>query len=132
MIILTIRTDKPEAEIGLYQDGEQLVYETWTAHRELSATIHKRITSLLSDKHIKPDNIDGIVIYTGPGSFTGLRIGISLANALVYSLNIPIAGARGHNWITEGIRQLLSASQSLRPTVIPEYGMPAHTTMPKK
>lgn len=36
MIILSIRTDKPEAEVGLYKDSVQLAYETWTAHRALA------------------------------------------------------------------------------------------------
>jgi hypothetical protein len=46
MIILTIRTDKPEAEIGLYDDEKQIIYETWQAHRQLAETIHLKIKEL--------------------------------------------------------------------------------------
>lgn len=132
MIILTIRTDKPEAEVGLYRDNVQLGYETWTAHRELSATIHKRIADILSSNSLTLEGIEGIVVYTGPGSFTGLRIGISLANALAYSLNIPIIGISNEGWIVKGVGVLLSAPQNLKPNTVPEYGGPAHTTLQKK
>ncbi len=47
MIILTIRTDKPEAEIGLYDGEQQLAYEMWSAHRQLAETIHTKIKELL-------------------------------------------------------------------------------------
>ena len=47
MMILTIRTDNPQAEIGLYADGKKVSYQTWQAHRELSSTIHAKIRKLL-------------------------------------------------------------------------------------
>jgi hypothetical protein len=43
MIILTIRTDKPESEIGLFNNKDKLAYEVWQAHRELAETVHKKI-----------------------------------------------------------------------------------------
>ena len=61
MIILTIRTDKPEAEIGLYDGSTQLAYETWQAHKQLSETIHAKILSLLKSKKLNWQDIDGIV-----------------------------------------------------------------------
>ena len=49
-MILSIRTDKPEAEIGLFSaDGQKLVYKTWQAHRELSSTILVVIKELLDN-----------------------------------------------------------------------------------
>jgi tRNA threonylcarbamoyladenosine biosynthesis protein TsaB len=124
-MILTLRTDKPESEIGLYDSQERVAYETWAAHRQLAETIHKKLEGILDGK--KPD---GIVIYEGPGSFTGLRIGMSVANALAYSLDIPITAASGENWIEAGISELES-NPSKRP-VVPEYGLPATVTRPKK
>jgi hypothetical protein len=46
MITLTVRTDKPEAEVGLYKDNEQLAYISWQAHRELAETLHGKIRDL--------------------------------------------------------------------------------------
>lgn len=39
-------------------------------------------------------DLDGIEVETGPGSFTGLRVGVSVANALGYSLGIPVNGKK--------------------------------------
>ena len=132
MIILTIRTDRPEAEVGLYSDHEQLAYDKWAAHRELSATIHKRIGNILKNMQLNLRDLDGVVVYAGPGSFTGLRIGVSLANALAYSLQISAVGVQGEDWTSQGIHQILSAPKDAAQSVTPEYGVPVHTTLPKK
>lgn len=130
-MILTIRTDKPEAEIGLFDaDGKQLVYETWEAHRKLGETIHLKLQDLLNSNNSEQADIKGIIIYEGPGSFTGLRIGISVANALAYSLGVPIVGATGEQWIQAGLVQIKDTKRSQY--VTPQYGADAHITQPKK
>lgn len=128
MIILSIRTDKPEAEIGLFNNGQQLVYETWQAHRQLAETLHQKITGLLNGQGKQLADVQAIVCYKGPGSFTGLRIGLSVANALAYSLGIPIVGIEGENeWLEKGIARLLSGDMGDN-AVMPEYGAPVHIT----
>lgn len=131
MIILTLRTDKPVSEIGLYDDSVQLGYISWEAHRQLAETLHLKITELVESKNISANQIDAIVCYKGPGSFTGLRIGISVANALAYSLQIPIVGIEGEDkWLEKGIDLLANSGNDK--TVIPFYGAPVHITQPKK
>lgn len=129
MLILTLRTDKPEAEIGLYEDTQQLAYETWHAHRQLAETLHARIEALLKAKGKLLEDIDGIVAYQGPGSFTGLRIGLSVANALSYSLGAPVV-AYGGNWIEEGIGVLRSGKNGQ--IALPDYGGDVHITPSRK
>lgn len=129
MLILTIRTDKPEAEVGVYDDQQQLIYEVWEAHRRLAETLHQRIDELLSSQGIALHQLKGIVVYRGPGSFTGLRIGLSVANALAYSLRIPIVAETG-TWIETGIAKLQSGATDN--IALPEYGSPAHITTQKK
>jgi tRNA threonylcarbamoyladenosine biosynthesis protein TsaB len=129
MIILTLRTDKPEAEIGLYNDQTQLAYEVWQAHRQLAETIHAKIRDLLASQAKDWADIQGIVVYRGPGSFTGLRIGVSIANTLAYSLDIPII-ATDNDWIEKGIATL--QTNPSKTAVVPEYGRPATVTTPKK
>lgn len=128
--ILTIRTDKPEAEIGLFEDVKQLAYEKWQAHRELSNTIHQKLTHLLDGQGRTLTDIGGIVVYKGPGSYTGLRIGMSVANALAYSLGCKIAAISGDTWLENGIKELLANRGNL--IALPEYDAPARTTIPRK
>lgn len=137
MIILTIRTDKPESEIGLYNDYERLQQESWQAHRQLAATIHHKLNQMLTGSEKNWSDIDGIIVYKGPGSFTGLRIGVSVANALAYGLGVPEVSAQAEgrgddeeDWEQRGIERLLSGQNDL--LVMPEYGAPVHITQQKK
>jgi tRNA threonylcarbamoyladenosine biosynthesis protein TsaB len=129
MLILTIRTDKPEAEVGLYDDEKQLAYEVWQAHRELSSTIHKKIAKILSVKGATFKDLKGIVCFEGPGSFTGLRIGITVADSFAYGLDIPIVSA-ADDWIEQGIKRLKSGENDR--IALPHYGTPVHITKPRK
>lgn len=130
MIVLTIRTDKPEAEIGLYDGDQQLVYERWQAHRELSDTIHKQIEKVLQSQSTEWQAVEGIVCYKGPGSFTGLRIGLSVANALAHSLNIPAVAIGGDDWQQAGIHHLHNGETDK--VLMPEYGGEINITQQKK
>lgn len=130
MLILTIRTDKPEAEVGLFEDGRKLAYLAWHAHRELAETIHERIRDLFANKAKKLDDLGGIIVFEGPGSFTGLRIGISIANALAYSLKVPVAGTAGEDWVKEGLH-ILSSGQA-QTIALPNYGSDPKTTQQRK
>ena len=110
MIILTLRTDKPEAEIALYDSEKVIAQETWQAHRKLAETIHTKIEELLQDQQKDWKDLGGIVVYEGPGSFTGLRIGISTANAIAYSLKIPIVALGSDDWAVKGVHRLLGGA----------------------
>lgn len=129
MIILTIRTDKPEAEIGVFKDARQLAYETWHAHRALAETLHGKIRDLLKAQKLELKDVAGIVCYKGPGSFTGLRIGLTVADTLSYSLEIPIVGSTGGDWIQTGISGF-GAGENEK-FALPEYGAEVHITLPK-
>ncbi|MEO6513624.1 MAG: tRNA (adenosine(37)-N6)-threonylcarbamoyltransferase complex dimerization subunit type 1 TsaB [Candidatus Saccharimonadales bacterium] len=129
MLIITFRTDKPEAEIGLYEDEKQLAYETWTAHRQLAETIHAKLRDILAKESKNLKDIGGIVAYKGPGSFTGLRIGLTVTNTLAYALDVPLTGTTGQQWLKTGIIALLAGNAEK--LVVPEYGAPVHITAPK-
>lgn len=130
MLVLTIRTDKPEAEIGLFDGDTKLAYSVWAAHRQLAETIHTKIRELLESQDRTLEDINGVAVFKGPGSFTGLRIGLSVANALAYGLHVPIVGEEGEGWIKKGLQELDDGKNET--ISLPEYGAPPRVTQPRK
>lgn len=130
MLILTLKTDQPEAQITLHEATALLSSKSWQAHRQLAETIHRKITDILQEQHKTLDDLGALVVYKGPGSFTGLRIGISVANALAASLQIPVVGSTSDDWLERGVQRLQAGENDH--IVLPEYGAPVHITQPKK
>ncbi len=130
MKVLTIRTDKPEAEVGIFKDDKQLAYKKWQAGNQLSVTLNDEIKKILDKSSMHLNDLEAIIVYKGPGSFTGLRIGMSVANALAYSLSISIITTAGENWIEQGLKKLAAGKNEK--IALPEYGAPPKTTIPKK
>lgn len=130
MLILTIRTDKPEAEIGLFKDADKLAYSIWPAHRQLAETIHLKIKEVLESQDCQLQDLSGLAVYKGPGSFTGLRIGLSVANTLADSLGIPIVSEGNENWI--GVARDRLGKGDNEHIALPEYGAEPHITKQRK
>ena len=130
MLILTLRTDRPEAEIGLYEDDKKLHYENWQAHRELAETIHTKIREQLALQELFLQDVGGIVVFKGPGSFTGLRIGLTVLNTIAASESVPIVGELGEAWQQKALDKLQAGNDEK--IVLPFYGSDAHITKPRK
>jgi tRNA threonylcarbamoyladenosine biosynthesis protein TsaB len=130
MLILTIRTDRPQAEIGLFDDTKQLDYQTWSAHRQLAESLHTKIKDMLEANSYDFVDLGGIGCYAGPGSFTGLRIGLTVANTLSYGLGILVTAKSGDAWHEEAIGTLRSGESE--PLALPFYGAEANITKAKK
>ncbi len=91
-MILAIDTSTASASAALY-DGESVLAEvTWQTGP--SATVHLLpvIQQCFSLARRRPADLSGLAVALGPGSFNGLRAGLSLAKGLAYSLGRPIVG----------------------------------------
>jgi len=66
----------------------------------------------------------------GPGSFTGLRIGITVFNTIADTNNVPIVGETGDSWQDKAIMRLENGENDH--VVLPEYGSEANITKPRK
>ena len=129
-MILTLRTDNPDAEIGLYNGSEQLSYHKWHADRSLAKDLLKVIHEQLATQKADWSDLRGIVVYQGPGSFTGLRIGLTVANTLAYGQGVPIVAAEGEHWLDAGLARLQKGEDDK--LALPHYGAEAHITLPKR
>jgi tRNA threonylcarbamoyladenosine biosynthesis protein TsaB len=130
MLILAIRTDKPEAELYLYDGAKKLAELKWQAHLKLAETLNSKIEEILNLLSISYEELGGIAVFKGPGSFTGLRIGMSVANALAYAQGIPIIVRGGPNWLEQAVKDLENGKNDKIAT--PEYSSGPHVTKPRK
>ena len=129
-LYLSIRTDKPKAEVGLFANGGLVDSIAWKAHLQLAETINLKIDELLNNNNYQLKDLNGIIFYKGPGSFTGLRIGAAVANTLAWVFNIKIIGLSGKSWPETSIDKYMDLPE--REVVVPEYGQEPNTTLPKK
>lgn len=92
MNTLVVDTSDKMARFALVQGGKLTNQTEWVAHRELSNTFYLKLDELLGRSKFEYKDLDSIIVVRGPGSFTGLRIGIVIVNAFSYALNIATAG----------------------------------------
>jgi tRNA threonylcarbamoyladenosine biosynthesis protein TsaB len=128
-MILLLDTSTPLCRLTIV-DGEQQTSYEWQADRELAKSLlswlHERLTEHDSDW----EGISGLGVYAGPGSFTGLRIGITVFNTLADSLHVPIVAGSGEQWQKNTLAKLHSGQNDQ--IVLPYYDHDANITTPRK
>jgi len=87
VLILAFDTATDVATVALLRDGEVLGERASRAVRVL-----KDAEELLREAGLETDDLEGIAVGTGPGSYTGLRMGLVTARTLAVSLGVPVAG----------------------------------------
>lgn len=92
MIILGIDTSTQVNTVALVQDGQLLCEAVLNTHKNHSQRLMPMIDMLLKEAGLTIEKVDGVAVSSGPGSFTGLRIGMTTAKVLAWSLHKPIVG----------------------------------------
>ncbi|ACN16122.1 putative peptidase M22 [Desulforapulum autotrophicum HRM2] len=93
MKIVAVNTSETSASVALVEDSRLVCEEFFSSRITHSRVIMEMIHSMLSTRAGIPlSEIDGFVAARGPGSFTGLRIGISVVKGIAYAASKPVAG----------------------------------------
>ncbi len=90
--ILAIETTERQGSIALYESDSLLHHHTLPANERSAATLAPEIKAVCARHHWTLSDIDRIAVTTGPGSFTGLRVGIVTAKTLGYALGKDVVG----------------------------------------
>ncbi len=89
-LILNIETATEVCSVNLASNGEIVAERESLEGLNHSKLLTVFIDEILNESRIKPERLDAVAVSKGPGSYTGLRIGVSVAKGLCYSLNIPL------------------------------------------
>lgn len=90
MRVLYIDTSSSYLYTAIVENGRSVIEIKKDFGHALSEKALPEIVSMFESINLKPEEIDKIIVVNGPGSFTGIRIGITIAKVYAWSLNIPI------------------------------------------
>lgn len=128
-MIILLDTSSPVCKLS-FVEGDWRFHAEWESGRALA----KGLLGYIQDNLVKNNktwtDITGIVAFRGPGSFTGLRIGLTVLNTIADSESVSIVGTTGEEWQVTGLTRLEKGENDL--LVMPEYGSPPHITSPRK
>src|ERR1035437_5858080 len=92
MMLLALDTSTEMAGLALVNDGRLVAEATWYCGQNHTIQLLPQLAALLIKTGTDIKTISAIAVAKGPGSFNGLRVGISSAKGLAFSLGIPLAG----------------------------------------
>ena len=104
-LILCIETGTDICSVGIARDGELLSLRESDEGRDHARKVGVFVDELLRETGIAPDELDAVAVGKGPGSYTGLRIGVSFAKGLCYGLGIPLVAVGSLDALTEVARE---------------------------
>jgi len=128
-MIVLLDTSTPQCHLSLIE-GDWRYDTNWDAGRGLAKGLLEFLENELEFQEKSWKDVTGLAIYKGPGSFTGLRIGITVFNTLAYANKWPIVGVTGDDWRQDGVKRLEAGEND--EIVLPEYGGEANITKPRK
>ncbi|MCK5312264.1 MAG: tRNA (adenosine(37)-N6)-threonylcarbamoyltransferase complex dimerization subunit type 1 TsaB [Desulfobacteraceae bacterium] len=92
MKIFAVSTAEKECSMALLEDNNPVCEEMWATKQTHSKRIMDMVAQIMDRAGLQVNELDGFVAAKGPGSFTGLRIGISTVKGLAYATGKPCAG----------------------------------------
>ena len=92
MLEISIDTASELASVGLSSQGSLLAEITWRCRRNHTVELLPTIDKLLAQADATMAEIEAIFVCTGPGMYTGLRVGVSTAKGLAYAFGLPVVG----------------------------------------
>jgi tRNA threonylcarbamoyl adenosine modification protein YeaZ len=93
---------RPGVLIALKSGGEIVIQNFYPGNREQAEKLLPSIEQLLAETGLKLSDLEKIEVVNCGGSFTSLRLGVVIANALGYALGVPVSGTSGQSFLASG------------------------------
>jgi len=117
-LILTIETSETSCSVALGNKGivvDELLLDNAKSH---SSQLTLLIDKILKKNNIEFKNLSAVAVSKGPGSYTGLRIGVSTAKGICYALNIPLIAIGTLEALCEGVNENIHLNSSQLPVLL--------------
>lgn len=128
-MIILLNTSTPICKLT-FVDGDDRHDHEWSSDKTLAKGLLGYLDKQLKAHKKTWSDIAAIGVFKGPGSFTGLRIGLTVMNTIADAQEIPIVGAGGDDWREKVLAKLLAGKNEK--IVLPFYGGEANITTPRK
>jgi tRNA threonylcarbamoyladenosine biosynthesis protein TsaB len=116
-LILNIDTAMSTAGVCLAMDGDVLALAESQDRAAHSTWLHPAIGRMLEETGHRPGDLQGVAVTAGPGSYTGLRVGMAAAKGFCYALGIPLIAENTLNVMAFSAREQLSEADLLCPMI---------------
>lgn len=118
-MLIAFDTSTTTASIALYNASGLISENTWHTHRDQTAQLLPSVQKMLQLEGVTPSDLTGVAVATGPGSFNGLRVGVSTAKGVALALGLPLFGfssldviAYQHSFLSGNLWAIIEAGRS--------------------
>lgn len=132
-MFLYLDTTSEETHIKLFNKSGKVIDQTnWLSQKNQSEELLRKINKIIVKNCLNKHELSAIIVNQGPGSYTGLRVGLSTANAIAFSLNIPILAVKDGSNDKKIMKTISDIKQKPnRSQIMPIYKYPAKISKSK-
>jgi len=128
-LILHIDTATTIGSVCLSKDGQPLQTLVNDKQQDHAASMVLFVQEIMREQQVKPQDLDAIAVSAGPGSYTGLRVGVATAKGLCYTWEKPLIGVSTLQMMAQGIQSRLQDTDALYCPMLDARRMEVYTAV---
>jgi len=105
--LLSLETSTQDCSVALHDQGKLIASKQSQSPRSAASQLAVMIDEIIKSSGRKSSDLEGVIISSGPGSYTGLRIGVATAKGICYALNIPLLAVNTLELMTQQAKDIL-------------------------
>lgn len=113
MRLLSIETSTQVCSVAIHQQGELVAFREMREPRSAASQLAPMIDAIMIESNTQPTMLGAVVVAAGPGSYTGLRIGVATAKGICFALNLPFIAVNTLDLVAQQGKELISNKASL-------------------
>ncbi|MCW5912203.1 MAG: tRNA (adenosine(37)-N6)-threonylcarbamoyltransferase complex dimerization subunit type 1 TsaB [Cyclobacteriaceae bacterium] len=111
--LLSLETSTQVCSVAIHQQGELLAFREIKEPRSAASQLAVMIDAVMKESGMQAAMLNGVVVASGPGSYTGLRIGVATAKGICFALDLPLVAVNTLDLLAWQAKKLLSDTSAL-------------------